>query len=142
MVIEKPSYRKIAIALDFSDIDQSLIAHALGQGNPESSYILIHVVESPSSKLLGAESDDYETRKDSTKLEQYKQMLTKQGYTIETRLGFNQRAREIVRLVAETGADLLVLGTHGHTGLKDFIYGETVEAVRHEVKIPVLVINT
>jgi manganese transport protein len=142
MPIQKPSYQKIAIALDFGDMDQSLIAHALGQGKPESTYILIHIVESPSSKLLGAESDDYETRKDSVKLELYKQMLTNQGYLIETRLGFNQRAREIVRLVEETGADLLVLGTHGHTGLKDFIFGETVDAVRHEVKIPVLVVNT
>jgi manganese transport protein len=142
LTIEKPTYKKIAVALDFSDMDQSLIAHAIGQGNPQSSYILIHVVESPSSKLLGSDSDDYETRKDAKKLEQYKEMLTAQGYSIETRLGFNKRAREIVRLVKETNADLIVLGAHGHSGLKDFIYGETVEAVRHEVKIPVLVINT
>lgn len=141
LVIEKPTYNKIAVALDFSNLDQSLIAHAIGQGNQETTYILIHIVESPSSKILGKDSDDYETRKDSLKLEQYKQMLNARGYSIDTRLGFNKRASEIVRLVAETRADLLVLGSHGHSGLKDFIYGETVDAVRHEVKIPVLVIN-
>jgi manganese transport protein len=141
LMIEKPIYRKIVVALDFTELDQSLIAHAIGQGHQESTYILIHVVESPSSKLSGEESDDYETRKDSTKLEIYKDMLSAQGYNIETRLGFNQRAREIVRLVKESKADLLVLGAHGHSGLKDFIYGETVDAVRHEVKIPVLVVN-
>ena len=31
---------------------------------------------------------------------------------------------------------MLVVGAHGHTGLKDFIYGETINAVRHELKIP------
>ena len=36
---------------------------------------------------------------------------------------------------------MLVIGAHGHTALKDFIYGETVNAVRHELKIPVLVVN-
>jgi manganese transport protein len=36
---------------------------------------------------------------------------------------------------------MLVVGAHGHTGLKDFIYGETVNSVRHELKIPVLVVN-
>jgi manganese transport protein len=141
LLIEKPIYRKIIVALDFTELDRSLIAHAIGQGNPESTYILIHIVESPSSKLYGEESDDYETRKDYTKLELYKEMLTAQGYNIESRLGFNQRAKEIVRLVKESKADLLVLGAHGHSGLKDFIYGETVDAVRHEIKIPVLVVN-
>ena len=38
-------------------------------------------------------------------------------------------------------ADMLVIGAHGHTGLKDFIYGETVNTVRHELKIPVLIVN-
>jgi len=140
--IQTPSYKKIAIALDFSDIDQTLIAHAIGQGMRDSTFILIHIVESPSSKLLGEESDDYETRKDSAQLEQYSKMLIARGYLTETRLGFNHRAKEIVRLVQETKADLLILGAHGHTGLKDFIYGETVDAVRHEVKIPVLIVNT
>ena len=38
-------------------------------------------------------------------------------------------------------ADMLVIGSHGHTGLKDLIYGQTVNAVRHALKIPVLVVN-
>ncbi|WP_431217408.1 universal stress protein [Puia sp. P3] len=50
-------------------------------------------------------------------------------------------AEEIARLAKEQGADMLVIGSHGHRGLKDFIYGETVNAVRHELKIPVLVVS-
>ena len=46
-----------------------------------------------------------------------------------------------MRIVKENNADMLVLGAHGHTGFKDFIYGETVNSVRHELKIPVLVVN-
>jgi manganese transport protein len=36
---------------------------------------------------------------------------------------------------------MLVIGAHGHRGLQDFIYGETVDAVRHALKIPVLIVN-
>ncbi len=31
---------------------------------------------------------------------------------------------------------MLVIGAHGHTGIKDLIYGETINTVRHELKIP------
>ena len=51
------------------------------------------------------------------------------------------RAKEIARLVKENKAEMLVIGAHGHKGLKDLFYGETIDAVRHELKIPVLVIN-
>ena len=46
-----------------------------------------------------------------------------------------------LKLVMDNKADMLVIGAHGHTGIKDFIYGETVNAVRHELKIPVLIVN-
>ena len=41
----------------------------------------------------------------------------------------------------EQKADMLVVGAHRHTGLKDLIYGETINTVRHELQIPVLVVN-
>jgi manganese transport protein len=44
-------------------------------------------------------------------------------------------------MVREQNADLLVIGAHRHAGIKDLIYGETVNTVRHELKIPVLVVN-
>lgn len=136
-----PKFNKIAIALDFSENDKKLLAFALGQGNPSTHYILVHIVESASAKLLGQESDDYETRKDKERMDFYVDYLQKLEHTAEGYLGFRNRAKEIVRLVKELQADMLVVGAHGHTGLKDLIYGETVNSVRHELKIPVLVVN-
>ena len=136
-----PKFNKIAIALDFSENDKKLLAFAIGQGNPSTHYILVHIVESASAKLLGQESDDYETRKDKERMDFYVDYLQKLGQTAEGYLGFRNRAKEIVRLVKELQADMLVVGAHGHTGLKDLIYGETVNSVRHELKIPVLVVN-
>ncbi|HTQ65629.1 MAG TPA: Nramp family divalent metal transporter [Puia sp.] len=136
-----PSFRQIAVALDFSEHDEKLIAYAIGQGNKDSFYLLIHVVESASARMLGKQSDDYETRNDEERLAFYRSQLEQKGFRVITKLGFENRTREIVRIVKEEKADMLVIGAHGHTGLKDFIYGETVNTVRHELKIPVLIVN-
>jgi manganese transport protein len=139
--LEIPKFRKIAVALDFSPKDEKLLAFAIGQGGTESSYILIHVVESASARMLGKQSDDLETRTDQERLNNYQSSLEKNNCKSVTRLGYIHRTKEIVRIVKEEGAEMLVIGAHGHTGLKDFIYGETVNTVRHELKIPVLIVN-
>jgi manganese transport protein len=136
-----PAFHHIAIALDFSEHDEKLLAYAAGQGGKTARYLLIHVVESVSARMLGKESDDYETRKDQERLDHYRGLLENRGLQSTTALGFRHRSREIARLAREHGADMLVIGSHGHAGLKDFIFGETVNAVRHELKIPVLVVN-
>ena len=138
---EIPIYNKIAIALDFSENDKKLISYAIGQGNKSTKYFLLHIVESASAKLWGSESDDYETRKDHAQLDAYVAQLKEKGFNASSLLGFRNRAKEIVRLVKESGADMLVVGAHGHTGVKDLIYGETVNSVRHELSIPILMVS-
>ena len=136
-----PSFNKIAIALDFSEHDEKLLAYAIGQGKVNTHYLLVHIVESASANLLGQESDDYESRKDKERMDSYVAALQTRGFTAQGFLGFTNRAKEIVRIVKAANADMLVMGAHGHTGIKDFIYGETVNSVRHELKIPVLIVN-
>ena len=136
-----PVYNKIAVALDFSRDDHKILSSALGQGNKSTRFILLHVVESASAKLHGIQSDDIETKKDKAQLQSYADQLTAQGYNAVCEIGFKDRVKEIVRIVTGNGADMLVIGAHGHTGVKDILYGETVNAVRHELKVPVLIVT-
>ncbi len=136
-----PSFKKIAIALDFSENDDKLLAYAIGQGKEDTHYLLVHIVESPSAKLFGKDSDDYESRKDKERLDSYVMELQARGFTAEGFLGYKNRVKEIVRITKGVHADMLVMGAHGHSGFRDFVYGETVNAVRHELKIPVLIVN-
>ena len=139
--LDIPSYKTIALALDFSKDDYKIISYALGQGTHDAHYILIHVVESASAKLHGADSDDNETKKDKAQLESYAKQLQEKGLKATAVLGFRNRVKEIVRITTTNNADMLVIGAHGHRGIKDLLYGETVNAVRHDLKIPVLVVN-
>ena len=67
--------------------------------------------------------------------------LKLKGYTAIATLGFRNRVKGIAKIVNDSKADLLVIGAHGHSGVKDWIYGETINAVRHQLKIPVLIVN-
>ncbi|MFZ1528542.1 MAG: Nramp family divalent metal transporter [Ferruginibacter sp.] len=136
-----PVFNKIAVALDFGADDHKIISHALAQGGNRAVYLLIHVVESASASLHGRESDDFETKKDREQLEQYARQLNAKGFNAIAEIGFNKRVKEIVRIAQEQHADMLVIGAHGHSGLRDFLYGQTVDAVRHQLNIPVLVVT-
>lgn len=140
-IIQKPIFERIAIALDFSSDDAKLISYAIGQGHTKTSYLLLHIVESAGAKISGEATDDYESRKDKEKLDLYVSQLRAQGYDATGEIGYKNRVKEIVRIVKINKADMLVLGAHGHSGLKDFIYGTTVDAVRHDLNIPVLVVT-
>ncbi|MGC4036964.1 MAG: Nramp family divalent metal transporter [Chitinophagaceae bacterium] len=136
-----PKFNKIAVALEFSTKDEKLIAHAIGQADKDSTFFLIHIVESASARLFGRDSDDFETRKDQEHIDLYAERIRQMGYKVQGILGFDNRAKDIARIVKENKSDLLIIGAHGHSGLKDWFYGETIDAVRHELKIPVLVVH-
>lgn len=139
--IALPVFQKIAVALEFSEKDEKLLSYAIGQAQDQTSFVLIHVVESASAKVLEKDTDDLETRKDQEHIDFYARRIAQMGYQAKGILGFNHRAKEIVRIVKENNADMLVIGAHGHAGIKDWLYGQTIDSVRHELKIPVLVVH-
>lgn len=138
---EMPPLHKIAVALDFSSDDSKLISYAIAQGKTNTTYLLLHIVESAGAKISGSNTSDFEAIRDKEQLQNYVTQLTSNGYEAYAETGYRSRVKEIVRIVKESNADMLVIGSHGHSGIKDFIYGETVNAVRHELSIPILVVS-
>jgi manganese transport protein len=132
---------RIAIAVDFSAGDANLIKSAIAQAHTGTELILIHVVESVTASYFEEISDDEESRKDRERLAQYAERLSQNGYKVNFVLGYKNRVKEIVRIVNLTEAQLLVMGAHHHYGWKDYFFGETIESVRHKVKIPVLIVQ-
>jgi manganese transport protein len=137
----KPAYQRIAIAIDFSNMDSLAISSALAQGGKEAKYLLLHTVESAGAMVYGSDIDDHESGKDMQNLSEYAKQLSQQGYIAETRIGYGNPRRTIPKIVKEFNADLLVMGAHGHKLFKDLIFGTTVDTVRHRVGIPVLIVQ-
>ncbi len=134
-------FKKIAVALDFKMLDEKLIAHALNQGAKNSTYLLLHVVETVAATFSGTSTDDDETRTDEERLHAHAAQLKQLGYNVQTQLGYQHRVNEIVRMVKDFNADILIMGAHRHRGIKDIVYGETVNQVRHKLPIPVLIVS-
>lgn len=134
-------YNKIALTLDFGMLDQKVINHALSQGSLSCKYTLIHITESVAGSANFGLSADEETLTDKEYLRQYVLQLQQAGYDAEASLGFGKTANAIADIVIKSGAELLVIGAHGHKGFKDLIYGETINNVRHLIKVPVFVVQ-
>jgi manganese transport protein len=133
--------KNIAISVDFSDADQIAINSAFELGGKEANYTLIHVVETIGAIFYGETIEDHETTIDEKLLLEYKDILSKKGFTIATQLGFGKPNKAIPEIVNEGNFDILVMGTHGHTGLKDILFGTTVDKLRHKISIPLFIVK-
>ena len=133
------NFEKVALALDFSERDTVVIQYALRLAKEHTAFVLIHVVESVSARVVGRIADDAETASDRKLMDEYTARLRDLGYTATGILGFKDRVGEIARIVNEEHCDLLVIGSHGHKTAKDWLLGETINSVRHRVDVPVFI---
>src|SRR5688572_16925110 len=140
-VSSKLIYNRIAITIDFSNMDTLTIRSALAQGGLTARYLLLHVVETAGAMVYGSDIEDQESAIDTEALENYRKQLVEKGYDVEIKIGFGNPRSTIPLMVKEFQADLLVMGAHGHKFFKDLIFGATVDTVRHRVDIPVLVVK-
>lgn len=134
------SYKKVAVAVDFSASDQKTINHAIMLGGNKARYLLIHVVESAGAFVFGKDVSDFESTSDNENLKRYAEQLTQMGYDFESMIGYGNPKNAIPTIVNAYQADLLVMGAHGHKTLKDMILGTTVDSVRHKTNVPVLIV--
>ena len=138
--VEAVVYTEIGITIDFSPKDKETIRHALIQGGKAAHYYLIHIVETAGAQYHGEKAMDYESLSDAENLEKYKNNLNELGFSATVIIGYGQASTAITKIAKANKLDLLVMGSHGHKGLSDLVFGTTLEAVRHNVKIPVLII--
>lgn len=133
--------KNIAVSVDFSHADEAALNHAFELGGMDAKYTLIHVVETVGALMYGIHIHDHETTIDEKLLLEYKKMLSEKGFNIETELGFGKPNKIIPEIINSGIFDILVMGTHGHTGLKDILFGTTVDKLRHKISIPLLIVK-
>ncbi|HCW5303798.1 TPA: universal stress protein [Acinetobacter baumannii] len=75
-------------------------------------------------------------------LEQAKQQFLQEGLSVETKLleGFVVH-EEIIQAAQELNADLIVMGSHGRTGVRKLVLGSVAQKVLGESHIPVLIVR-
>jgi manganese transport protein len=134
-------YRRVAVALDFSGNEQGFLRESLRFiDKATTKLILLHVVESPVARAFGSEGEDREMQTDRQRLEQLATTLEKQGIAAEWRLGAGDPVSQLAKLINELNVELVIVGSHGHSGVSDLIHGTVINELRHHVQVPVVII--
>lgn len=142
VTIVDEKYERIGVALDFGVMDGKVLSHARTLAKlHKAEIILFHIVEGVSGQLFGEEANDDEARRDKERLDWLSTKLRNDGLDAQAILGFGYVPRELVRLSNEHKVDVLVMGGHGHRGLKDVLFGASISEVRHSLNVPVLVVQ-
>lgn len=148
MTIKGNGYRHILVATDFSACSEQAVAHAQGLAKSFGASIrFIHVMHHVSTYLEGWEGPVVMTAANQVFEEIERQAkrhlaaLVKGTSHADSVLREGHPSTEIVKEAERFGADLLVLGTHGRTGLDRVLLGSVAHQVVQKSSCPVLVIK-
>jgi len=141
--------KSILVPVDFSGPSEKAIQYALGFAEQFGAMLtLLYVVEPavyPTELgYVPAEIDTlYRTMHETArqKLEAIAVKQIPQDLRAKTLIRVGQPHREIITAAKELGVDLIIIATHGYTGLKHTFLGSTTERVVRHAPCPVLTVR-
>ena len=148
-------YRKIMVPLDGSELSECVLTHVqnLAKGCSDTEVVLFRVCEPPVILAdypadLHTEWNDH-VRQESAHiqqqcnsyLEETENKLRSAGLKVITKAGMGNPAEEILDYAAQNQVDLIVMATHGRSGVSRWAYGSMAEKVLHASWIPVMVVR-
>lgn len=143
------SIKKILVPVDFSDYSKKALIFASDfsrQYNAE--LLLVYVVEPtvyPADFSMGHVSipmmDTDLTQLARTELETLAKKEINPNITHQIIIKSGKPFVEIIECASEVDADLIIIATHGHTGVEHLLFGSTAEKVVRKAPCPVLTIR-
>jgi nucleotide-binding universal stress UspA family protein len=146
-------YKKILVAIENSDADRTILEHIEPLARLTGArLLLVHVADGWAARHFNELNparhfnelnlrESEEMQEDRAYLGRVKTDLEAHGFEVEAMLRMGDPAKEICRAAEEQGVDLIAMATHGHRGVSDVIHGQTVDAVRHKARMPVLMLR-
>ena len=141
--MQKPQYRRIAVAVENKPHDAIPLEHAAALAKSHHAELLIlHVVEGVGGQIFGSDASDEESRLDHAYVENLAGKLRAEGIHARGIVRFGNPAEELLRTIRDEKIDFIVLRSHGHRFFGDRFFGQTINALRHAAKIPVLAVSS
>jgi nucleotide-binding universal stress UspA family protein len=141
--------RKILITTDLSGHSTAAFEYALSLGLLYASRVYILYVAEHASPLFGRFAPESAAPQETARIEEA--AMTKLADFISAHVGNDRKIipvvrsgnaeQEILRFAQEEGIDLIVMATHGWTGLQHLILGSVAERVVRRSPIPVLTVK-
>ena len=147
---EQGRYKKIVVPIDGSGWSERAVPHAVDLARiSQGEIILLHVFKPPLHEyqdtlaLAGQDNQMTQIREDiKQRLMALRGQLRGEG--VECRVQVIEAvgiASQICDYVKEEDADLVVMSTHGRSGISRFVFGSVAHKVMQELNIPVLLIR-
>jgi manganese transport protein len=140
-------FKRIGVALEATTSDSTMLAEAVGLARQHrAELVLMHVVDGVGGTWYGDQTGDREARDDEAYLRSLTARLRSELSAddvpvIDSVLGYGEASTELVDIARREKLDLVVMGGHGHRGLSDLLFGQTISGVRHGLEIPVIAVR-
>ena len=143
-------FQKILVPTDFSDASRTALPHARDLAKASNGEVLlVHVMELPQyptlfegTALVVPPMDENLRRQLESQLDDFaKAEFTDQGIPARTLLREGPPTQMLLDLAKDEGCDLIVVATHGYTGLKHMLLGSTTEQLVRHAECPVLTVR-
>ncbi|MCC6125654.1 MAG: Nramp family divalent metal transporter [Pirellulales bacterium] len=140
-------FKRIGVALEATTADSTMLAEALALARQHrAELVLMHVVDGVGGTWYGDQTGDRESRDDEAYLRALTERLraefpTSEIPAIDSVLGYGNASAELVGIARREKLDLVVMGGHGHRGISDLLFGQTISGVRHGLKIPIIAVR-
>ena len=137
-------YRRILMPVENSAYDTAVVDHVAKLARLcGSSVVIIHVADGWVARNIHQlelrESD--EMKEDRAYIDRLAAVLEQQGLRVEAVLASGNPGHEICAAAAREQCDLIAMATHGHKLLNDVLRGSVANTVRHNTKVPVLLVR-
>jgi nucleotide-binding universal stress UspA family protein len=145
----EPNIRKVLVPIDFSDYSKSALKYAVNFAKSfNAEMILIYVVEPiiyPSDFSMGQIAiPTINMEMDKRAAEELEKLAKKEiskDLQVKTLVKTGKPFIEIIETASEEDIDIIIISTHGHSGVEHILFGSTAEKVVRKAPCPVLTLR-
>ncbi|HHS14170.1 MAG TPA: universal stress protein [bacterium] len=143
------SFKKILCPTDFSEFSYEALQRAIDMASQfKAELIVLHVVNpvpvaAGMTGYPGFNIPEYQKELAKHARENLDKLIKKrvpEKIRVKAEVALGNEADEIVRIAEEEDIDLIVIATHGRTGIQRLFFGSVTEKVLRHTQHPVLVI--
>ena len=148
-------YKKILVPLDGSKLSECVLPHVekLAESGVAKEIILLRVCDSPSiiADYPEGKGKTWEKHVErmtanaqqscSLYIEDVEKDLKDKGFKVKTESSLGKPAEEIVNYANKNKVDLIVMASHGRSGVSRWAYGSVADKVLRSTCVPVLLVK-
>lgn len=139
-------YQHILVTLDESELAEQALPHAVALARAFGStlhLVSVVAVTSPETLQIATVATDHEAQLDSVRayMRGIRKRALEEGVETEWDVCQGDVAEEILRYREQQDCDLIVMSTHGRSGMGRWVYGSVADRILRHSPVPVLLVR-